>query len=124
MTPAARMGRKSSRQTTLSGVCNDMTGSEQGQPDRLLARYRSGTRCPRRLGVIAQSNASCPIVKPDVVTKPGNWRSVRHTRGSRTIRNLAGDGMPLIEAHDLVQTFARTKRVEGRFSTLRMLVTL
>jgi ABC-2 type transport system ATP-binding protein len=32
--------------------------------------------------------------------------------------------MPLIEAHDLVQTFARTKRVEGRFSTLRMLVTL
>lgn len=32
--------------------------------------------------------------------------------------------MPLIEAHDLVKTFARTKRVEGRFSTLRMLVTL
>ena len=31
--------------------------------------------------------------------------------------------MPLIEAHDLVKTFARTKRVEGRFSALRTLVT-
>jgi ABC-2 type transport system ATP-binding protein len=31
--------------------------------------------------------------------------------------------MPLIEAHDLVKTFARTKRVQGRFSTLRTLVT-
>ncbi|MGI8483466.1 MAG: ABC transporter ATP-binding protein [Thermomicrobiales bacterium] len=31
--------------------------------------------------------------------------------------------MPLIEAHDLVKTFSRTRRVEGRFSTLRTLVT-
>jgi len=32
--------------------------------------------------------------------------------------------MPLIEAHDQVKTFALAKRVEGRFSTPRMLVTL
>jgi ABC-2 type transport system ATP-binding protein len=31
--------------------------------------------------------------------------------------------MALIEAHDLVKTFTRTKRVEGRFSTLRTLFT-
>ena len=31
--------------------------------------------------------------------------------------------MPLIEAHDLVKTFTRTKRVEGRFSAVRTLVT-
>lgn len=31
--------------------------------------------------------------------------------------------MPLIEAHEVVKTFSRTKRVEGRFSTLRTLVT-
>ena len=31
--------------------------------------------------------------------------------------------MPLIEAHGLVKTFSRTHRVEGRFSTLRTLVT-
>lgn len=31
--------------------------------------------------------------------------------------------MPLIEAHDLVKTFCRTKRVEGRLSTLRTLFT-
>ena len=31
--------------------------------------------------------------------------------------------MPLIEAHQLEKTFTRTKRVEGRFSTLRTLVT-
>ena len=31
--------------------------------------------------------------------------------------------MPLIEAHQLEKTFSRTKRVEGRFSTLRTLVT-
>ncbi len=31
--------------------------------------------------------------------------------------------MPLIEAHDLVKTFRRTRRVEGRFSTVRTLFT-
>ncbi len=31
--------------------------------------------------------------------------------------------MPLIEAHDLVKTFSRTRRVEGRFSTARTLFT-
>ncbi len=31
--------------------------------------------------------------------------------------------MPLIDAHDLVKTFSRTRRVEGRFSTARTLVT-
>jgi ABC-2 type transport system ATP-binding protein len=31
--------------------------------------------------------------------------------------------MPLIEAHDLEKTFSRTRRVEGRFSTLRTLFT-
>jgi ABC-2 type transport system ATP-binding protein len=31
--------------------------------------------------------------------------------------------MPLIEAHDLVKTFTRTKRVEGRFSAVRTLFT-
>jgi ABC-2 type transport system ATP-binding protein len=31
--------------------------------------------------------------------------------------------MALIQAHDLVKTFSRTRRVEGRFSTLRTMVT-
>lgn len=31
--------------------------------------------------------------------------------------------MPIIEAHDLVKTFERTKRAEGRFSAIRTLVT-